>query len=1171
MTARSVVVKLRAEVAEYKKAMGEATAATDATTKATTKAGEAASRASLQVERAAKAQADAAGRVRVAEAQLAQARAKFKAGSAQIVAAEERLAKARRVEAAATAQAAAAQKAYNLAEAAAGLDAVATSAKPSADALRLFGVAALGAVTGTLAFANAASNLEQAVGAADNVFLGYSQAIQDYAADAAQSVGLSATQFIELNNVVTSQLKNLGYGIAEASTASVNLTQRAADLAAQFGGSTTEAMQAFTSALRGETDPIERYGISINMAQVSAKALEMGLWDGKGAVEGFGKAAAVEALILEQSAAAAGQFTKEADTYAGQVARLTAELGNLRTTLGNEVLPAATDVATVLNYLTVQAGELSGAVGDLNGPFGSLPGWVRGGFKEFEYALNPVGRIKDLTSEFADEIRAMPASITPATEAQRQLTKETNDLAYAQGLAAAQAATYAKSQKALVAGTEEFAKSTKDIREILDVYAPGLRKLADAQVFGTSISEEAAEAYENQAKALTDYVDKVRGSISSFADLSAVYDEVTDKGDKAFNADTFIDEQEKRNRVIEKWRDNLEKLAERGLSRSVIHNLESMGVEGGAALVDSLANKTSDKELEKIGKNWTFAESLGARVGREVAVAMVDAMDGKIDGLLNGNPIKIPVDADTKKADKKVKESKAKADATKAQMIVDANANPALVAAYSAVAEINRQRAEITVYTRLSNPAPPALNDYKSGRGPGSATGGAILGPGTATSDSIPAMLSNGEHVLTASDVSKLGGQEGVYRFRALVQSGQIQGFARGGAVNSAERDADRARRKFEAAKRAYSRNKTDDNREDLDEARQDLQDARERLQRVRDLERELKVDIRRREIRDDVTSGIGGAYSTIDRLLDLSRNKDLTRGQRRNLAKAAKDAEPALKKLYTQAEKIETALDKAADKLDELRQVRDQVAGSLSGGFSFSDAVGNARRFDDGPNGSITERIDTKVVIGEAKAYAAKLRTLAARLETLRKLGMPASLLQEIAGLGPDQGIVVADSWIKSGKGDISAIAGAYRDIDKYANATGTVITDALYKGGIAGAKAVVDGLEHEQDRIEKAILKIAKKLETALAKAIRGAASGGTKPKSSAAFAGSYTTASQASVAATARTVASSAQTLSGGGYTYAPTFALDSHVAAQTARGYIVEAETIRRRNEAVMARG
>ena len=56
---------------------------------------------------------------------------------------------------------------------------------------------------------------------------------------------------------------------------------------------------------------------------------------------------------------------------------------------------------------------------------------------------------------------------------------------------------------------------------------------------------------------------------------------------------------------------------------------------------------------------------------------------------------------------------------------------------------------------------------------PGRADGGMIIGPGTGTSDSIPAMLSDGEHVFTASDVRAMGGQDKVYQFRAALHMAQ--------------------------------------------------------------------------------------------------------------------------------------------------------------------------------------------------------------------------------------------------------------------------------------------------------------------------------------------------------------------------------------------------------------
>jgi hypothetical protein len=58
------------------------------------------------------------------------------------------------------------------------------------------------------------------------------------------------------------------------------------------------------------------------------------------------------------------------------------------------------------------------------------------------------------------------------------------------------------------------------------------------------------------------------------------------------------------------------------------------------------------------------------------------------------------------------------------------------------------------------------------------ATGGPIRGPGTGTSDSVPAMLSTGEHVWTAAEVRKAGGHGAMEQMRR-----QVRGYAEGGAV----------------------------------------------------------------------------------------------------------------------------------------------------------------------------------------------------------------------------------------------------------------------------------------------------------------------------------------------------------------------------------------------------
>lgn len=103
---------------------------------------------------------------------------------------------------------------------------------------------------------------------------------------------------------------------------------------------------------------------------------------------------------------------------------------------------------------------------------------------------------------------------------------------------------------------------------------------------------------------------------------------------------------------------------------------------------------------------------------------------------------------------------------------------------------------------------------HASGGNVAFAGGGAVYGPGTGTSDSIDARLSNGEHIVTAAEVRSLGGQGAMYALRAAIRanvsgqlskrqlvdavrsasSGAVPGFANGGAVTPAQYAAPSAR-----------------------------------------------------------------------------------------------------------------------------------------------------------------------------------------------------------------------------------------------------------------------------------------------------------------------------------------------------------------------------------------
>lgn len=235
------------------------------------------------------------------------------------------------------------------------LDSMASTAK-----VAFAGVAAAGAGA-----VKAASDQQQAFGALDTVFKQNSGSMKAWAQDQA-AMGLSATEAANNAAYMGTQLQNAGYSMNEAATEAQALTGLGADLAATFGGSATDAVDALGAALRGETDAIERYGVSIKQADVNARLAANGQDQLTGEALKQAEMAARLELIWEQTADAQGQAGREADTVAGRMGALTAEASNLAATFGEALLPYAEQLLGILQgwlpIIEANAGLITGLV-----------------------------------------------------------------------------------------------------------------------------------------------------------------------------------------------------------------------------------------------------------------------------------------------------------------------------------------------------------------------------------------------------------------------------------------------------------------------------------------------------------------------------------------------------------------------------------------------------------------------------------------------------------------------------------------------------------------------------------------------------------------------------------------------------------------------------------------
>lgn len=250
----------------------------------------------------------------------------------------------------------------------------------------LGGITALG--VGAL---SSASDLQQAMGSVDAVFGDSAGEIKAWAKQASQAVGLSTSEYSQFAAVVGAQLKNLGVPLDTVNDGTNDLIKLGADLAATYGGTTTQAVEALSSALRGEADPAEKYGLSLNQTAVNAYLAEQGLSGLTGAALTSAKAQAVMALAAEQAGGAVGSFAKESDTLAGQQQRLTASWEDASASLGSALLPIITPVVEALAQFAKWVQENSAVIGPLIAAVAALAAGIL--VLNVVMAANPIGLI----------------------------------------------------------------------------------------------------------------------------------------------------------------------------------------------------------------------------------------------------------------------------------------------------------------------------------------------------------------------------------------------------------------------------------------------------------------------------------------------------------------------------------------------------------------------------------------------------------------------------------------------------------------------------------------------------------------------------------------------------------------------------------------------------------
>jgi len=196
-----------------------------------------------------------------------------------------------------------------------------------------------------------ASDLNETVSKTGVVFGDYADQVLAFGASAATALGMSTNE--ALSGAATYGNLFRAMDITEETSASMStgLVSLAGDLASFNNMDPTMVLDKLRAGLSGETEPLKSLGVNLNAAMLEAKALEMGLWDGEGAIDAAAKAQASYALIMEQTTLAQGDFARTSDGLANQQRIIAANFTNMKSTIGTALLPVMTTLSSTLNKL----------------------------------------------------------------------------------------------------------------------------------------------------------------------------------------------------------------------------------------------------------------------------------------------------------------------------------------------------------------------------------------------------------------------------------------------------------------------------------------------------------------------------------------------------------------------------------------------------------------------------------------------------------------------------------------------------------------------------------------------------------------------------------------------------------------------------------------------------
>jgi hypothetical protein len=213
-------------------------------------------------------------------------------------------------------------------------------------------VAALGGLAAAAVPAvNAASDLSESMSKVGVIFGEGADEVTRFADTAADKLGQSKQAVLDAAGTFGTFGKAAGLSGEELAGFSNDFTTLATDLASFNNTTPEEAVNAIGAALRGEAEPMRRFGVLLNDATLKAEAMTLGIYDGSGALTDQQKILAAQSAIFKQTGDAQGDFARTSDGLANQTRRLQAQFADVQAELAMKLYATYQALATAATWL----------------------------------------------------------------------------------------------------------------------------------------------------------------------------------------------------------------------------------------------------------------------------------------------------------------------------------------------------------------------------------------------------------------------------------------------------------------------------------------------------------------------------------------------------------------------------------------------------------------------------------------------------------------------------------------------------------------------------------------------------------------------------------------------------------------------------------------------------